>query len=101
LLDVSLFATAVALQQSAVTSFIGDGQQPAKMGSAAPYSAPNEAFEASDGWITVAAYIGDRWRRLCEILEVPHLANDPRSAATTGRARAGDPHLGRLCPERG
>ena len=78
LLDVSLFATAVALQQSAVTSFIGDGQQPAKMGSAAPYSAPNEAFQASDGWIMVAAYIGERWRRLCEILELPHLADDPQ-----------------------
>jgi crotonobetainyl-CoA:carnitine CoA-transferase CaiB-like acyl-CoA transferase len=85
LLDVSLFATAVALQQSAVTSFIGDGQQPAKMGSAAPYSAPNEAFEASDGWIMVVAYIGDRWRRLCEILEVPHLANDPRFCTSSDR----------------
>jgi crotonobetainyl-CoA:carnitine CoA-transferase CaiB-like acyl-CoA transferase len=77
-LDVSLFATAVALQQSAVTSYLGDGQQPRKMGSAAPYSAPNEAFEASDGWIMVAAYIGERWRRLCEILDLPHLVDDSR-----------------------
>ena len=29
------------------------------MGSAAPYSAPNEAFETEDGWVMVAAYIGD------------------------------------------
>jgi crotonobetainyl-CoA:carnitine CoA-transferase CaiB-like acyl-CoA transferase len=79
-LDVSLFATAVALQQSAVTSFIGDRQQPAKMGSAAPYSAPNEAFEANDGWIMVAAYIGDRWRRLCEILRCGISPTIPDSA---------------------
>jgi crotonobetainyl-CoA:carnitine CoA-transferase CaiB-like acyl-CoA transferase len=85
LLDVSLFATAVALQQSAVTSFIGDGQLPAKIGSAAPYSAPNEAFEARDGWIMVAAYIGDRWRRLCEILELPHVADDPRFRTSSDR----------------
>jgi crotonobetainyl-CoA:carnitine CoA-transferase CaiB-like acyl-CoA transferase len=85
LLDVSLFATAVALQQSAVTSFLGDGQKPAKLGSAAPYSAPNEAFEASDGWIMVAAYIGDRWRRLCEILELPLLADDSRFRTSSDR----------------
>jgi crotonobetainyl-CoA:carnitine CoA-transferase CaiB-like acyl-CoA transferase len=84
-LDVSLFATAVALQQSAVTSYIGDGQLPAKIGSAAPYSAPNEAFEASDGWIMVAAYLGDRWRRLCEILELPELVDDPRFATSSDR----------------
>jgi crotonobetainyl-CoA:carnitine CoA-transferase CaiB-like acyl-CoA transferase len=84
-LDISLFATAVALQQSAVTSYLGDGRQPAKIGSAAPYSAPNEAFEASDGWIMVAAYIGERWRRLCEILELPHLAEDPRFKTSSDR----------------
>jgi crotonobetainyl-CoA:carnitine CoA-transferase CaiB-like acyl-CoA transferase len=84
-LDISLFATAVALQQSAVTSYLGDGQQPAKMGSAAPYSAPNEAFEASDGWIMVAAYIGERWRRLCELLDLPHLIEDPRFRTSSDR----------------
>jgi crotonobetainyl-CoA:carnitine CoA-transferase CaiB-like acyl-CoA transferase len=84
-LDISLFATAVALQQSAVTSFLGDGRQPTKIGSAAPYSAPNEAFEASDGWIMVAAYIGERWKRLCDLLELPHLAEDPRFKTSSDR----------------
>jgi crotonobetainyl-CoA:carnitine CoA-transferase CaiB-like acyl-CoA transferase len=85
LIDISLFATAVALQQSAIASYLGDGQQPVKIGSAAPYSAPNEAFEASDGWIMVAAYIGDRWRRLCEILERPDLAEDARFRTSSDR----------------
>ena len=84
-LDVSLLATAVALQTSALTGFLGDGQQPAKIGSAAPYSAPNEAFQASDGWIMVAAYIGDRWRRLCTILGVPELMDDPRFDTSSNR----------------
>jgi crotonobetainyl-CoA:carnitine CoA-transferase CaiB-like acyl-CoA transferase len=84
-LDINLFATAVALQQSAVTSFLGDGRQPARIGSAAPYSAPNEAFEASDGWIMVAAYLGERWSRLCRLLELPHLAEDPRFKTSSDR----------------
>ena len=84
-LDVSLLATAVALQTSALTGYLADGEQPAKIGSAAPYSAPNEAFQSSDGWVMVAAYIGDRWRRLCTILGVPELVNDPRFDTSSNR----------------
>lgn len=77
-LDVNLLSCAVALQQSAVTSYFGEGKVPAKIGSAAPYSAPNEAFETSDGWIMVAAYIGDRWARLCRVLGLADFIDDPR-----------------------
>lgn len=77
-LDVNLLSCAVALQQSAVTSYFGEGKLPSKIGSAAPYSAPNEAFETSDGWIMVAAYIGDRWDRLCRIMGLPELIGDTR-----------------------
>jgi crotonobetainyl-CoA:carnitine CoA-transferase CaiB-like acyl-CoA transferase len=84
-LDISLFGTALALQQSSLTGFLGDGAQPLRSGSAAPYSAPNEAFAASDGWIMVAAYLGDRWRRLCELLHREELISDPRFATSSLR----------------
>lgn len=77
-LDVAMLAAAVALQQSSLTGFLGDGDLPSRLGSAAPYSAPNEAFPTSDGWIMVAAYQGGRWERLCELLEKPDLLSDPR-----------------------
>jgi crotonobetainyl-CoA:carnitine CoA-transferase CaiB-like acyl-CoA transferase len=86
-LDVNLLSCAVALQQSAVTSYFGEGKVPAKIGSAAPYSAPNEAFETSDGWIMVAAYIGDRWARLCRVLERPELIDDPRLVDSSTRVQ--------------
>jgi crotonobetainyl-CoA:carnitine CoA-transferase CaiB-like acyl-CoA transferase len=86
-LDVSLLATAVALQTSALTGFLGDGEQPARIGSAAPYSAPNEAFATADGWVMLAAYIGDRWRRLCAILDVPELIEDVRFDTSSNRVR--------------
>lgn len=84
-LDVSLFASAVALQQSAITTFLGEGKQPDKIGSAAPYSAPNEAFQANDGWIMLAAYTRDLWPRLCRILGLDDLAEDPRFATSSDR----------------
>jgi crotonobetainyl-CoA:carnitine CoA-transferase CaiB-like acyl-CoA transferase len=93
-LDVNLLSCAVALQQSAVTSYFGEGKVPRKIGSAAPYSAPNEAFETNDGWIMVAAYIGDRWERLCRVLDLPDLIGDPQlidsSARVTNRQKMRD-----------
>jgi crotonobetainyl-CoA:carnitine CoA-transferase CaiB-like acyl-CoA transferase len=86
-LDVSLLATAVALQTSALTGYLGDGEQPARIGSAAPYSAPNEAFATADGWVMLAAYIGDRWHRLCAILDVPELIEDARFDTSSNRVR--------------
>jgi crotonobetainyl-CoA:carnitine CoA-transferase CaiB-like acyl-CoA transferase len=73
--DVNLLSSAVALQQSAITTFMGTRELPQRMGSAAPYAAPNEAFETSDGWIMVAAYSGNRWESLCEVLNIAEIAN--------------------------
>jgi crotonobetainyl-CoA:carnitine CoA-transferase CaiB-like acyl-CoA transferase len=84
-LDVNLMNAALALQQSALTSYLADGQLPRPMGSAAPYAAPNEAFPTADGWIMVAAYNGGRWERLCAVLGVPQLAADPRFASSPQR----------------
>jgi crotonobetainyl-CoA:carnitine CoA-transferase CaiB-like acyl-CoA transferase len=77
-LDVNLLNCALALQQPALTSYLANGVLPERIGSAAPYSAPNEAFQTADGWIMVAAYIGDRWSRLCTALNLPHLIADER-----------------------
>lgn len=81
-LDVNLFNSALALQQSSLVSYLADGQMPVRAGSAAPYAAPNQAFQTADGWIMVAAYMPDRWRRLCDTLGVPGLADDPRFATS-------------------
>ncbi len=84
-LDVSLFGASIALQQVSLTNFLADGKVPEKIGSAAPYSAPNEAFEAADGWLMLAAYNGGRWERLCDVLGLPELASDPRFATSSKR----------------
>jgi crotonobetainyl-CoA:carnitine CoA-transferase CaiB-like acyl-CoA transferase len=84
-LDVNLMNSALALQQPSFTSYLSDGQLPERMGSAAPYSAPNECFQTADGWIMVAAYIGNRWERLCEALGLPQLAQDERFASSPQR----------------
>lgn len=84
-LDVNLFSASIALQQVSLTNYLTDGVVPEKIGSAAPYSAPNEAFEAADGWLMLAAYNGGRWERLCDVLDLPDLKIDPRFATSSKR----------------
>ncbi|WP_326542383.1 CaiB/BaiF CoA transferase family protein [Pseudorhodoferax sp.] len=84
-LDVNLMNAALALQQSALASYLANGELPQPMGSAAPYSAPNEALPTQDGWIMLAAYNGERWPRLCQALDAPELLADPRFGTSPQR----------------
>jgi crotonobetainyl-CoA:carnitine CoA-transferase CaiB-like acyl-CoA transferase len=73
-LDFSLYNSALMLQLSAITSYLSSGELPLRTGTAAPYSAPNEAYPTKDGWIMIAAYHDDRWLALCNLLGKPELA---------------------------
>ncbi|MFF4052787.1 CaiB/BaiF CoA transferase family protein [Streptomyces chartreusis] len=84
-LDVSLFNATLMLQQIGYASYFATGHNAEKIGSAAPYAAPNEAFPTKDGWIMVAAYDPKRWLALCELLGVPDLASDPRFVSNEDR----------------
>ena len=79
-IDLSMFGSAIALQQSTYAAYLADDVVPERIGSAAPYAAPNEALRCADGWIMVAAYHPARWLALCETLGAPELATDRRFA---------------------
>jgi crotonobetainyl-CoA:carnitine CoA-transferase CaiB-like acyl-CoA transferase len=55
------------------------------MGSAHPLNAPYEAFETSDGWITVGAANQSTWMRMIDLLGMRQLADDPRFRESSGR----------------
>ncbi|MHA7682593.1 CaiB/BaiF CoA transferase family protein [Cupriavidus sp. PET2-C1] len=98
-IDVSMFASAVGLQQMAFAAYFADGVVPTRIGSAAPYAAPNEALRCADGWIMVAAYHAERWEALCRVVDRPGLATDSRFQDLSGRiAHRGE--LVRLLEER-
>jgi len=86
-LEVDMFSSAITLQQSAFASYFATQETPASLGSAAPYSAPNEALRCSDGWIMVAAYQPERWRALCRVLGAPELADSPRFSTLDARLK--------------
>ena len=83
--DTSLFEAAIThtYWQSAMT--FATGVSPGALGSAHPLSAPYQAFEAADGWVTIGAANQTNWLRLLEVLERPDLQEDPRFADDPGR----------------
>lgn len=76
--DVSLLDSLLAYQVVPLSMFLASGESPRRLGSAAPYAAPNEAFPTRDGHVMVAAYTPKRWPALCAALGAPDLADDPR-----------------------
>jgi crotonobetainyl-CoA:carnitine CoA-transferase CaiB-like acyl-CoA transferase len=85
MVDTSLFEAGIALTYWQSAMALATGVAPGPMGSAHPLNAPYEAFETSDGWITLGAANDANWSRLVELLEMRELAKDPRFAQSSGR----------------
>ena len=83
--DTSLFEAAITHTYWQSAMAFATGISPGALGSAHPLSAPYQAFEAADGWITVGAANQTNWLRLLEALERPDLQEDPRFADDSGR----------------
>jgi crotonobetainyl-CoA:carnitine CoA-transferase CaiB-like acyl-CoA transferase len=83
--DTSLFEAGIiqTYWQSAIA--FATGVSPGPLGSAHPLSAPYQAFETRDGWITLGASNQKTWRQFIDMLDAPDIAGDPRFADNTGR----------------
>lgn len=93
--DLSLYETALALVGYHVAAYLGTGRRPAgRLGTAFPLIAPYEVFETADGSLMVAAANDRLFAALCEVLELPKLAADPRFATNPLRVE----HRAELLP---
>jgi len=83
--DTSLFEAAITHTYWQSAMAFATGISPGALGSAHPLSAPYQAFEAADGWITVGAANQTNWLRLLDALQRPDLQEDPRFADDPAR----------------
>lgn len=84
--DVSLLDTAVAWLCMLAGVYWATGEVPARLGSRSALFAPYQAFEASDGWLTIVGTGGkDGWAAFCSVLELPDLVSDPRFVTNSDR----------------
>jgi crotonobetainyl-CoA:carnitine CoA-transferase CaiB-like acyl-CoA transferase len=79
-IELSMFDGMLSLLTYTATMWLTKGELPEPPGSAHMYSVPWQAFECADGHIVVATRQEVFWTRLCDALEAPELAADPRFA---------------------
>jgi len=90
LIDISLYDGLIGmLGYFAQLAFI-TGEDPPTMGSSHPNIVPYGSFPASDGSIIIAVLSESFWGKLCEALERPDLAADPRFSSPTLRRERRD-----------
>jgi len=77
--DVAMLDSQVAISENAIARFFA-GDVPKPIGARHPVIAPFDAFPTRDRPIIIAGGDDATFRRLCEVLEVPALAADPRFA---------------------
>ena len=85
--DVSLFDVGIACMANLAQSYLATGESPVRMGNAHPQVVPYQDFQASDGSFMIAANNDDQFRRLCDAVGLPDLADDERFETNAARVQ--------------
>ncbi len=85
--DVSLFDVGIACMANIAQSYLATGEAPGRIGNAHPQVAPYQDFTASDGDFMTAANNDDQFKRMCETLGKPELAEDNRFLTNADRVK--------------
>ena len=84
-IDLSLLDTVVSMMANQGQNFFVGGSVPGRTGAEHPNLAPYRTFATRDGHLIIAVGNDSQFRKLCDVLERPDLANDPRYATNAGR----------------
>ncbi len=105
-IDMALLDVATATMANQAMNYLVTGKAPERIGNAHQNLTPYQVFDCADGWIIIATGNDGQYRRLCELLGLADMADDPDyltnadriahrdemtrrlTAATTRRAKA-------------
>src|SRR3712207_5718935 len=76
--EVNLLSSALSGLVNQTSAYVAGGIVPFRMGNSHPSLFPYEPLPCADGELIVTAGNDGQFRRLCEVLGVPELAEDPR-----------------------
>ena len=83
--EASLMASALSGMVNQTSAQVAGGVVPFRMGNSHPSLFPYEPLPTGDGDLIVTAGNDAQFRKLCEVLGAPELADDPRFARNDGR----------------
>ena len=81
----SLLSSLVSLLSVHAQRYLSLGDVPKRTGNAHSVIAPYGVFETADGPLNLAPITSDMWLRLCQLLQLPELVQDPRFATNETR----------------
>ena len=85
LVEINLLSSALTGLVNQSSAYVAGGVVPYRMGNAHPSVFPYEPLPTADNDLIVAAANDGQFRRLCEVLGIPEVADDPRFARNAGR----------------
>jgi crotonobetainyl-CoA:carnitine CoA-transferase CaiB-like acyl-CoA transferase len=85
LVEVNLLSSLLAALVNQGSAFTAAGVVPQRMGNAHPSIAPYELLRTADGELVLAVGNDRQFAALCDVLDAPQLAADPRFAANVDR----------------
>ncbi|MEN9761475.1 MAG: hypothetical protein RI906_1301 [Pseudomonadota bacterium] len=83
----SLLMAQIALLDFQAARFLMKGEIAPQVGNDHPTSMPTSAYATADGHINIGASGEQMWKRLCEVMQRPDLADKPEFADDASRAR--------------
>ncbi|PXY22147.1 CaiB/BaiF CoA transferase family protein [Prauserella muralis] len=83
--EVNLLSSALTGLVNHSSAYVAGGEVPYRMGNAHPSVFPYEPLPTADNDLIVAAANDGQFRKLCTVLGVPELADDPRFARNADR----------------
>jgi crotonobetainyl-CoA:carnitine CoA-transferase CaiB-like acyl-CoA transferase len=84
-IEASLMASALSGMVNQTSAYAAGGVVPFRMGNSHPSLFPYEPLPTADGDLIVTAGNDAQFRKLCEVLGAPGLADDPRFGSNSGR----------------
>ena len=78
--DIGMYQAGVMFLSEYILDAVANGREGVRIGNRHPYRAPQGCYPAlgPDQWITLSVGDDEQWRSLCQLMEQPELANDPR-----------------------
>jgi len=84
-IDTSLYETSCGWMTVPLAAYLCSGQMPVRAGSGVREIVPYQVFSGSDGYMMIAAGNDNLFRKVCDVLARPDLADDPRFARNADR----------------
>ena len=84
-LELALYDVCAASLANQAMNYLVGGQVPGRMGNRHPNIAPYETFAAADGHLILAVGNDAQFRKLCAVIGLDALADDPRFATNAAR----------------